>query len=259
MNLERFRIAKAPEIARLRAQPPPPPCGSPRPPFLAPRAEGGGIRIIAEYKRASPSRGAICDNYSPEEIAGIYTGGGAAAISVLTEGPHFRGEIDFLRRVASRTTLPLLRKDFIFDEAQVRETASTPASALLLIVALTPGGGLLRDLRVLTESFGMTAVVEIFDEHELDIAREAGASVIQVNNRNLETLVVDASVTQRLVARKLGGERWIAASGYETRAQIDALAGYDAALVGTALMASPDPGGLLKQLATGNEKLETGN
>ena len=246
MNLDRFKIAKASEIQRLRVEPPPPPLSVPRPRFIAPRAER--IRVIAEYKRASPSRGIISEQYTPEQIAEIYTQGGAHAISVLTEEAYFKGHLDFLRRAATQTALPLLRKDFIFDEAQVRETAATPAAALLLIVALTPEVTHLRDLRMLAESFGMTAVVEVFDERELDIARTAGASVIQVNNRNLETLAVDASVTQRLVSRKLNGERWIAASGYETRAQIDALAGYDAVLVGTALMASANPCDTLRRL-----------
>jgi indole-3-glycerol phosphate synthase len=204
--------------------------------------------VIAEYKRASPSRGVISERYTPEQIADLYTLGGAHAISVLTEEVYFNGQLDFLRRVAARTALPLLRKDFIFDEAQVRETAATPASALLLIVALTPDVTHLRGLRVLSEFLGMTAVVEVFDERELDIARAAGASVIQVNNRNLETLAVDASVTQRLVSRKSAGEIWIAASGYGTRGQLDALVGYDAALVGTALMSSDDPCGLLREL-----------
>lgn len=241
MNLDRFKIAKAAEIQRLREQPPPLPSEGTRPCFLPRRAEGERIRVIAEYKRASPSRGVICERYTPEEIADLYTRGGACAVSVLTEDAYFKGEIDFLRRVASRTALPLLRKDFIFDEAQVRETAATPASALLLIVALTPDAARLRGLRELAESFGMAAVVEVFDERELDLAHAVGASVIQVNNRNLETLAVDTSVTARLVSRKLPGERWIAASGYETRGQLDALAGYDAALVGTALMASGNP------------------
>jgi len=248
MNLERFKIAKEPEIQRLRAQPPPLLSGVSRPRFLAPRAEGERVRVIAEYKRASPSRGVICERYTPEQIAEIYTEGGASAISVLTEEVYFNGHLDFLQRVSARTALPLLRKDFIFDEAQVREAAATPASALLLIVALTPDISHLRDLRVLAEAFGMTAVVEVFDERELDIARTAGASVIQVNNRNLETLAVDASVTQRLVSQKLNGECWIAASGYETREQIDALANYDAVLVGTALMASVNPCEALREL-----------
>ena len=226
----------------------PPPLAGMRPRFIAPRAEGGRVRVIAEYKRASPSRGVISELYTPEQIAEIYTEGGADAVSVLTEEVYFKGHLDFLRRVASRSALPLLRKDFIFDEAQVRETASTPAAAVLLIVALTPEVPHLRGLRVLAESFGMTAVVEVFDERELDIARDAGAGVIQVNNRNLETLAVEASVTSRLVSRRLDGECWIAASGYGTRQQLDGLAGYDAVLIGTALMASGNPREMLRGL-----------
>ena len=248
MNLERFKITKAAEIERLRGQALPPPLGTARPRFIAPRAEGERIRVVAEYKRASPSRGVICEHHTPEAIAEVYTRGGASAISVLTEEVYFKGHLDFLRRISARTALPLLRKDFIFDEAQVHETAATPVSALLLIVALTPDAAHLRGLRALAEAFGMTAVVEVFDERELDVARDAGASVIQVNNRNLETLVVDASVTRRLVSCRLDGECWIAASGYETRAQIDALANYDAVLVGTALMASANPCEALKEL-----------
>ena len=241
MNLERFKIAKESEIRRLREQPPPLPLAVSRPRFLSPRAKEERIRVIAEYKRASPSRGVISERFSPEEIAELYTHGGACAISVLTEEVFFRGELDFLWRVASGTGLPLLRKDFIFEEVQVRATAATPASALLLIVGLTPDVGRLRGLRVLAESLGLTAVVEVFDEGELDVARAAGARVIQVNNRNLETLEVDVGVTRRLVARRAEGELWVAASGFESRVQLDGLAGYDAALVGSALMGSGDP------------------
>ena len=249
MNLERFKLAKAAELGRLRSHPPPPPASSAaRPRFLAPRAEDGPIRVIAEYKRASPSRGVINERLAPEEAAACYEAGGAAAISVLTEEMYFHGELDFLRRVASVCHLPQLRKDFIFDAAQVRETAATPASALLLMVALTPDAARLRALRELTESFGMTAVVEVFDERELEIARAAGASVIQVNNRNLETLEVDVTAAQRLIQCKRAGEIWISASGYETRAQLDELVGYDAALVGTALMEAEDPRKALEAL-----------
>jgi len=250
MNLERFKLAKAAELERLRTQPLARASNASRPGFLAPRGEGEPIRIIAEYKRASPSRGVISERFSPEEIATCYTAGGAAAISVLTEEKYFLGKLDFLHRVASRTHLPLLRKDFIFDEAQVREAAATPASALLLMVALTPDATQLRALRELAESFGMAAVVEVFDERELEIAREAGAKVIQVNNRNLETLKVDVTASSRLIAHKRAGEIWISASGYETRAQIEELTGYDAALVGTSLMQAADPRAALEALCS---------
>jgi len=250
MNLERFKLAKAEELERLRVLEGKiagrEPC-APRP-FLTPRGEGESIRIIAEYKRASPSRGVINERLTPEEIAVCYTAGGASAISVLTEETYFHGKLDFLHRVASRSDLPLLRKDFIFDAAQVRETAATPASALLLMVALTPDAGLLRELRELAESFGMTAVVEVFNERELEIARDTGAKVIQVNNRNLETLNVDVTASTRLITLKREGEIWISASGYETRAQLDALVGYDAALVGTSLMEATDPRAALEAL-----------
>ncbi|MEI7948599.1 MAG: indole-3-glycerol-phosphate synthase, partial [bacterium] len=137
--------------------------------------------------------------------------------------------------------LPLLRKDFIFDELQVRDTATTPASALLLIVALTPEANQLRDLRQLAESFGIAAVVEIFNEAELETAREAGSRIIQVNNRNLETLAMDMSTTLRLIRQRLPAERWIAASGIDSHDALTRLAGYDAALIGSALMSDENP------------------
>jgi len=247
MSLDRFRQAKMPEVERLRLQPPTTVFQRSRPAFLPARKEGG-LSIIAEYKRSSPSRGVINEGISPAEIARLYTEGGAQAISVLTEEKYFGGKLAFLQEIASHTTLPLLRKDFLFDELQVRETATTPASALLLIVALTPDVNQLRALRQLAESFGIEAVVEIFNEAELDLARASGARIIQVNNRNLETLEMDMTTTVRLISQRLPTERWIAASGIDSRDDLARLTGYDAALVGSSLMASKDPKQALKRL-----------
>ena len=238
MQLKRFIDAKASEIARLRAHPPTPDEHVKRTPFLGKAARP---QIIAEYKRASPSMGPISTRYLPADIATLYTQGGARAISVLTEETYFDGRLDYLGLIAQHTTLPLLRKDFIFDELQVLETATTPASAMLLIVALTPDVAHLCRLRTLAESFGVQAIVEIFNEEELELARAAGARYIQVNSRNLETLVVDAQNTLHLMEYRRDSEFWIAASGISSRADLNRLTGYDAALVGTALMASPDP------------------
>jgi indole-3-glycerol phosphate synthase len=286
MSLDRFREAKMPEVERLRLQPPTTVfqgkrpdfiwgllhkddgSAQPRPPVVNACMEGepavsryksvqpppmeggqaGRIAIIAEYKRSSPSRGVINEGISPAEIARLYTEGGAQAISVLTEEKYFGGKLEFLQEIASHTTLPLLRKDFLFDELQVRETATTPASALLLIVALTPEVSHLRALRQLAESFKIEAVVEIFNEAELELARASGAKIIQVNNRNLETLEVDMTTTLRLINHRLPQERWIAASGIDSREALTRLAGYDAALVGSSLMASKDPKQALKRL-----------
>jgi indole-3-glycerol phosphate synthase len=244
MALERFRQAKADELAHLRAHPPTASFQGVRPTFIWDDRTSGGtgpISIIAEYKRASPSRGVINAHITPAEIARLYTEGGANAISVLTEKKYFGGELEFLHEIAQHTHLPLLRKDFIFDELQVRDTATTPASALLLIVALTPDVKQLHDLRLLTESFGIEAVVEIFNEAELETAREAGSHIIQVNNRDLETLAMDMSTTLRLISQRLPNERWIAASGIGSHEALTRLAGYDAALIGSALMADENP------------------
>jgi indole-3-glycerol phosphate synthase len=244
MDLERFRQAKADELEHLRAHPPTALFQGIRPAFIWDDLNPGGtgtISVIAEYKRASPSRGVINAHITPAEIARLYTEGGANAISVLTEKKYFGGELAFLHEIAQHTHLPLLRKDFIFDAWQVRDTASTPASAMLLIVALTPEANQLRDLRLLAESFGIQAVVEIFNEAELEIAREAGSRIIQVNNRNLETLAMDMSTTLRLIRQRLPSERWIAASGIDSHEALTRLTGYDAALIGSALMSDENP------------------
>jgi indole-3-glycerol phosphate synthase len=244
MALDRFREAKKDELEHLRAHPTTAFFQGVRPAFIWDDRNPGGtgtISVIAEYKRASPSRGVINAHITPAEIARLYTEGGANAISVLTEKKYFGGELAFLHQIAQHTHLPLLRKDFIFDELQVRDTATTPASAMLLIVALTPDVKQLRDLRLLAESFGIEAVVEIFNEAELEVAREAGSRIIQVNNRNLETLAMDMSTTLRLIKQRLPAERWIAASGIDSHEALTRLKGYDAALIGRALMSEENP------------------
>ena len=130
----------------------------------------------------------------------------------------------------------------------MRDTATTPASALLLIVVLTPEVEHLRDLRLLAESFGIEAVVEIFNEAELELAREAGSRIIQVNNRDLETLAMDMSTTLRLIRQRLPQERWIAASGIDAHEALTRLTGYDAALIGSALMSQSDPKAALRSI-----------
>lgn len=271
--LDRFRMAKQPEVDRLRqraaagAAPAPLPAGS-RPDFLRALRERAGhpaapVAVIAEYKRASPSRGIIETGVSPEDAATAYSAAGATAISVLTEERYFGGDLAYLGRMAGvrpagtplRATpgippVPLLRKDFIMDPLQVAATAATPAAALLLIVRLTPHARTLRDLREQAETHAMHAVVEVFDEADLALARDSGARIIQVNNRDLETLVVDRTACLRLGPLRASAEVWIAASGIsETRHLAEAAdAGYDAALVGTALMDGGDPGGALLRL-----------
>ena len=171
---------------------------------------------------------------------------------MLTEETYFKGTLGYLKRM-SAPGLPLLRKDFIFDRLQVAATAATPASALLLIVRLTPDAALLRSLRVQAEAHGIDAVVEIFDEADLALARESGARIIQVNARDLDTLQVDRSACLRLAERfhQAGdNEAWIAASGISASDHLRqaAGAGYQAVLVGTSLMDGGAPGAALKGL-----------
>ncbi len=265
--LDRFRIAKQPELDRLRQLaaagelPAPLSTGTgQRPDFLRALQDRAGcpdapVAVIAEYKRASPSRGLIETGVSPEDAATAYMTAGATAISVLTEETYFGGDLAFLGRMAGvNPAVPLLRKDFIMDPLQVAATAATPAAALLLIVRLTPDARTLRGLREQAEAHGMHAVVEIFDEADLALARESGARIIQVNNRDLETLAVDRTACLRLGPLRAPGEVWIAASGIadgiaEHRHLAEAAhAGYDAALVGTALMDGGDLKGSLLRL-----------
>ncbi len=209
--LEKFRKAKEPEIANLRQNGVPAPFAGSRPDFQC-ALQRPAIAVIAEYKRASPSRGLICASVDVDEACAQYAAAGAAALSILTETDWFGGKMEFIGRAAS-TGLPILRKDFIFDEIQVRATAASPASALLLIVRQTPDAAALRDLRKCAESFGMDAVVEVFDAREVEIARQSGAKILQVNARDLQKLQVDRAAPLAVIgdSGKLPGETWIAA------------------------------------------------
>lgn len=259
MRLEAFRAAKEPEIQALRQLEYigllPLPRRAVRPSFLGRLAKPAALpHVVAEFKRASPSRGDILLDLAPEEAARQYAAGGAACLSVLTEEAHFKGKIGYLGRMAG-AGLPLLRKDFVLDPLQVLATAATPASALLLIVRLTPEVALLRRLRELAESLGMDAVVEVFDAEDLALARESGARLIQVNARNLDTLKVDRAACLRLAERYAPrtDEVWIAASGMSRPEHLRQAgdAGYRAALVGTSLMEGGAPGTALAALVAG--------
>lgn len=253
--LDRFRKAKAAEIARLETLHAmgkmPAPYAKSRPSFTGSLRSPERFPLIAEYKRASPSRGELNMLVSPEEAASAYAAAGAGAMSVLTEEHHFKGELAFLERAAG-AGLPLLRKDFIMHPLQVEQTASTPASAMLLIVRMLDK----RDLRELLEEarrFGLEAVVEIFDMADLALAREAGATIIQVNNRDLDRLMVDLGVSEKLIREKSSAEFWITASGIQTPEQLEHLLalGFDAALVGSSLMEGGNPGQALRSLLRG--------
>lgn len=264
MLLERFRKAKEAEVEALRALEAqgalPAVYEGQRPDFamaLTRRAPGSPLAVVAEYKRASPSRGVICESLDVEDVARQYAAAGASAVSVLTEETFFRGRLEYLACAADPALYngprtPLLRKDFIFDPLQVRATAATPASALLLIVRLTPDAATLRALREQAEGYGIQAVVEIFDAEDLRLARESGARIIQVNARDLESLTIDRDACLKLIQAcpPANGELWIAASGMSSAEHLRAAAsaGYHAALVGSALMEGGNPGEALAAL-----------
>ncbi|WP_461209747.1 indole-3-glycerol-phosphate synthase [Desulfocurvus sp. DL9XJH121] len=250
--LRKFADAKRSEIMDLltldaRGEMPAPQAG-PRPSFSgALRAAGPGA-VIAEYKRASPSRGVINLNLTAGDVARAYADAGAACVSVLTETDHFQGSLDYLDQAAP-AGIPLLRKDFLFHPLQVRRSAATPASAILLIARMMEGREL-ADLLALCAELGLEAVTEVFDESDLVMAREAGAGIIQVNNRDLDKLTVNLDVSRSLVGGKRPDELWITASGIHHGSQIAELValGFDAALVGTFLMEGDDPGAALAKL-----------
>src|SRR5688572_14539567 len=170
--------------------------------FLAalrkPRA--GDVALIAEVKKASPSKGVICENFDPVRIAKEYEAAGASCLSVLTDEKFFQGSLDYLREIRAAVKLPLLRKDFIIDERQILEAIEWGADAILLIVAILDDERL-RRFHALAMEAGLTALVEVHDEEELDRALAAKAQLIGVNNRNLKTFKVDLATTEQLAAK----------------------------------------------------------
>lgn len=250
--LEKFRQAKLPEIRALQTSGVPEPWQEKRSNFAEALKQHDKIAVIAEYKRASPSRGVIRHDLAVNDVAQQYAAGGASALSILTEEKYFNGNLAFLAKAHTVCKLPLLRKDFIFDELQIAATAATPASALLLIARMLPYAKTLRNLREMAESFALDAVVEIFSEADLQLARDAGAKIIQVNARDLKSLKVDRQASLELIKanQPQNNEIWIAASGISGPDHLAQAqdAGYAAALVGTALMEQPQPGAALANL-----------
>jgi len=197
--------------------------------------------IIAEIKRASPSKGTINDKIDVAEMTRMYENGGAAAISVLTEEEFFKGSLDDLRTVRKTSELPILRKDFIVDEVQIAEAAAAGADAILLIVAALTSENL-RDFQMLAQHVGMDALVEVHTLDELEIASEIGAKLVGVNNRNLRTFEVSLDISRELIKHRPNGALMIAESGVSSREQIKELKvlGFDGFLVGESLMRAAD-------------------
>ena len=202
---------------------------------------GGSTRLIAEVKRASPSRGVLCPNFNPVALAKTYAQGGAAAISVLTEANYFAGSIEHLAAIREQVRLPLLRKDFIFDQYQIYESSAYGADALLLIVAILSQGQL-EELLSLSHRLGLSCLVEVHNEDEVERALLSGAKIIGINNRDLNTFEVDINTTRRL-RPLISQERIVVSeSGISSRGDIEKLKewGVNAVLVGEALITAGD-------------------
>ena len=210
---------------------------------------GGPLRIIAELKHASPSRGILRQDYHCAALARSYEAAGAAALSVLTEERHFLGSLADLETARAAVRLPVLRKDFILSEFQIYESVAAGADALLLIVAALSDQDLGNFLE-LCRTVGIAALVEVHDESELERALGAGAAIIGVNNRDLKTLEVDLEVSFRLRPRIPAGRIAVSESGVKTREHLRRLAeaGYQAVLIGETFMTADDPGAALREL-----------
>ncbi len=217
------------------------------------RASGDPIRLIAELKKASPSKGLIRETFDPAEIVSIYDKKNVAAISVLTEKRFFSGSLDYLKLASKRTFKPLLRKDFIFDDYQVYEARANNADALLLIAAALEKSQM-SDLYGLAHELSLDCLVEIHSFEELDKALDCGAEIIGINNRNLLTLDIDISVTFDFLKDIPDDRIVVSESGINTREDVEALESTKACaiLVGTAIMKSDDIGAKIDEL-TGNE------
>jgi indole-3-glycerol phosphate synthase len=218
------------------------------PPSLRAALRKGTVAVIAEVKRRSPSAGAIREDLDPAERGVLYAQHGAAAISVLTDGPYFGGSIQDLRAAARRSPVPVLRKDFILDQVQILEARAAGAAAVLLIVRALGAG--LGPLLAYAADLRLDALVEVHTGDELSTALEAGASIIGVNSRDLDTFEIDMESAWKIVASVPAECIAVAESGMAGPQDVGraAAAGADAVLIGTALSAAVSPGELLQAL-----------
>jgi len=209
----------------------------------------GESAVIAEIKKASPSKGILRENFSPAEIAQSYATGGAACLSVLTDAPYFQGATAYLQEARAACDLPVIRKDFIVDAYQVFEARAMGADCILLIVgALEPHQ--MRALEALAHELGMDVLVESHDAQELDVALTLKTSLIGINNRDLRSFNVSLATTTDLLSRVPDGKRVITESGILTREDVLYMRSHDVHgfLVGEAFMRAPDPGAALASL-----------
>jgi indole-3-glycerol phosphate synthase len=220
-------------------------------------ARGGGL--IAEIKKASPSKGILCEDFDPLSIARIYAAHGATCLSVLTDERYFQGKLEYIRQIREIVPLPILRKDFVIDEYQILESRLAGADAILLIVAaLSPQD--LREFLRTARRCDLDAIVEVHDEAEMREAVDAGADIIGINNRNLHTFRTNIAVSVDLMATSPPpvGTLVVSESGVFTRQDVQALlrAGIHAVLVGEALVHSEDIGAKLTELLGADRSIE---
>ena len=252
--LDDILAAKRDEVAARRAATPPsalrerPVYGEARRGFRAALAARPAPAVIAELKRASPSRGEIRAAYDPAAIARGYAAAGAAALSVLTDGPFFGGALEHLASARAASGLPCLRKDFLIDPYQIDEARAFGADAVLLVV----GGVTARqgaDLLAAARAGGLDVLVEVHSEAELERAAGLGATLIGINNRDLATFDVSLATAERLAPRAPSGALVVAESGLRSAADVRRMtaAGAHAVLVGEAFMERPDPGAALAE------------
>ena len=225
----------------------------PEPLDFADVLSGSRVKVIAEVKRASPSRGVLRENLDVEWLAGLYVENGAAAISVLTNRDHFYGSLDDMEAagsIAHDSDIPVLRKEFIYDPYQVVEARAHGADAILLIATMLRPDQLVR-LKQQAEELGMQCLVEVHDEDELAVAVEAEAKIIGINNRDLRTFHTTLDTTFELADQVPSDCILVSESGLRTPEDIDRVreAGASAVLIGDALVTAPDPGAKLRELA----------
>lgn len=256
MILDRIVERKQKEVAELHKygiDSPGMEVGSPRG-FLKSLFKGEGVAIIAEVKKASPSKGVICPDFDPVKISKSYKQGGASGVSVLTDRDFFQGSMDYLVQVRAAIDLPVLRKDFIIDSLQVDEASTFGADAILLIAAILDTIQL-RDFHQQAEGLGMDVLVEVHDEYELESALRAESRLIGVNNRNLQDFTVDLETTFRLKKEVPSGIPLVSESGISSVDDIRKLLahGVQAALIGESLMRKPGDVSLLAEFVKAHE------
>ncbi len=249
-ELKKKRVEQAKlefEISNLKFQIP-----QSRPPHLlrAALTDDSKLNVIAEFKRASPSKGIINDQLNPIKVAQMYERGGAVAMSILTEEDKFCGSLNDLKDVRGAVNLPLLRKDFIFDEFQIREAKAAGADVILLIVAMLNDAKLLELLNLAEEELGLDALVEVHTKEELIRALDIGAKIIGVNNRDLHSFKVSLDVSRELIKFAPNDVLMIAESGLTIREDLLELKklGFNGFLIGESLMRSENPEEALRDL-----------